>query len=89
MYTVEATAIRASLRSERVLVQNYTITCPPVTTKTDCAAIWVAWGGCEAGGLQVMRYTVEVEAVGGGRRACMRMASRRRSGASTTCTRLK
>jgi hypothetical protein len=64
-YTPEAAAIRAGLESGRALVLNFTQPCPP-TVKSDCRAIWVAWGECEADGQQVMRYTVEVDAEAGG-----------------------
>ena len=37
--------------------------------KTDCRAIWAAWGECQADGQQVWRYTVEEGAVLGGK-AC-------------------
>ena len=65
-YTPEAAALRAGLRSGQALVLNFTTPCPP-PTKVDCAAVWLAWGECEADGSgRVMRYTVERDAVAGG-----------------------
>ena len=64
-YWPEAAAIRASLQSGRALVHNFTQPCPQLA-KTDCRAIWVAWGECEADGAQMWRYTIEVEAMAGG-----------------------
>ena len=64
-YTPAAAAVRSSMASGRTLVFNFTQPCPALV-KQDCQAIWVAWGECEAGGTQVMRYTVEQDAVLGG-----------------------
>ena len=65
-YTPEAAALRAGLRSGQALVLNFTTPCPQ-PTKVDCAAVWLAWGECEADGSgRVMRYTVERDAVAGG-----------------------
>ena len=64
-YTPEAAAIRAGLESGHALVLNFTEPCPELT-KTNCNAIWVAWGECQVDGQQMMRYTVEDDAVGGG-----------------------
>ena len=64
-YTPAAAAVRSSMASGRTLVLNFTQPCPALV-KQDCQAIWVAWGECEAGGTQVMRYTVEQDAVLGG-----------------------
>ena len=64
-YTPEAASIRAGMESGKQLVTQLTTACPPLE-KTDCEAVWLAWGECEASGQQVMRYTVEVEAAAGG-----------------------
>ena len=64
-YTPEAASIRASMESGKQLVNQFTTACPPLQ-KTDCNAVWLAWGECEADGHQVMRYTIEVEAAVGG-----------------------
>ena len=65
-YTPEAAALRAGMRSGQALVLNFTIPCP-ATPKVDCMAIWVAWGECEVDGSgQIMRYTIEADAMGGG-----------------------
>ena len=61
-YSPEAAAIRAGLASGKALVQTFTEPCPPPpAAKTECRAYWLAWGECEADGLQTMRYTIEDE----------------------------
>jgi hypothetical protein len=65
-YTPAAAAARAACRSGKALVLNFTRPCPPLR-KTDCRAIWVAWGECQADGHQVWRYTVEEELLLGGK----------------------
>ena len=64
-YTPAAASIRAGMESGKQLVTQYTMKCPPLE-KTDCEAVWLAWGECQADGTQVVRYTVEVEAAAGG-----------------------
>eukprot|EP01052_Picozoa_sp_SAG31_P044065 SAG31_NODE_7550_length_1657_cov_2.932606_1_plen_297_part_00 len=64
-YTPEAASIRASMESGKQLVTKFTTMCPPLE-RTDCEAVWLAWGECEADRSQVMRYTIEVEAAAGG-----------------------
>ena len=61
-YTPEAAAVRASMKSGLVLTQNFTRPCPVPVARTDCRAIWVAWGECQSSGQQIMRYTVEQSA---------------------------
>ena len=53
------------MASGHQLVTQLTTACPQIQ-KTDCEAVWLAWGECEADGQQVMRYTIEVEAMAGG-----------------------
>ena len=65
-YTPAAAAVRASLHSGLVLTQNFTRACATPVTRTNCRAIWVAWGECDHSGQQIMRYTVEESAVAGG-----------------------
>lgn len=67
-YTPAAAAARAKLRSGKALVLNFTEPCPPLSS-SDCEAIWVAWGECQADGEQVWRYTIEKEPTLGGK-AC-------------------
>ena len=46
---------------------NFTVPCTPLV-KRDCEAIWVAIGECELDGSgQFMRYTIEQDAVAGGK----------------------
>ena len=65
-YTPEAAAVRGSVRSGQALVLNFTQPCPPVA-KADCSGWWADWGECETNGHKVVRFTVEVEAAGGGK----------------------
>ena len=61
---------RFALAGHSGLVLNFTQPCPPLS-KTDCSAIWVAWGECEADGTQTMRFTV-----GGRGRAARHVSTR-------------
>ena len=65
-YTPAAAAVRAGLRSGAALTQDFVRPCAKGVARRDCRAIWVAWGGCERGGTQIMRYTIERGAAGGG-----------------------
>ena len=66
-YTPEAASLRAGLQSGRALVLNFTRPCPVPAVRVDCEGVWLAWGECEADGQQVWRWTVEVDAAGGGK----------------------
>eukprot|EP00035_Acanthoeca_spectabilis_P008349 m.152458 g.152458 ORF g.152458 m.152458 type:complete len:932 (+) comp14323_c0_seq3:85-2880(+) len=65
-YTPEAAAIRSGLRTGRALVLNFTVPCPATLPQTHCRGVWLTWGECEANGVQIMRYTIETPALGGG-----------------------
>ncbi len=60
-----AASIRAGMESGKKLVSSFMTQCPPLA-KTDCEAVWLAWGECQADSMQVVRYTIEIEAAAGG-----------------------
>eukprot|EP01043_Picozoa_sp_COSAG02_P025979 COSAG02_NODE_1481_length_12389_cov_15.643857_6_plen_286_part_00 len=65
-YTPEAAGLISGLRTGQALVLNFTRPCPRVPPRRDCHAVWLAWGECESSGTQTLRYTIEVDASGGG-----------------------
>ena len=65
-YTPAAAALRSGLASGAALVRRFTRPCPTPLPRRDCRGVWLAWGECEAGGTQQMRFTIEDDALAGG-----------------------
>eukprot|EP01045_Picozoa_sp_COSAG04_P016197 COSAG04_NODE_1334_length_7181_cov_3.337334_3_plen_692_part_00 len=67
IYSMEAATEISGLHSGKHLLLDLNKPCPPPSASSDCEAVLLPWGQCEADGTKVMRWTVERFNVGSGK----------------------